>query len=79
MLGESHALLNEFPEMEEKIVSLMESNPSLHKEVKDYNALDKQIRVLELNNSPIDDPSMVQLKQHRAQLKDDLYQKLTHE
>ena len=77
MLGEIHSLLNEFPEMEEAITALVKSDVSFVQDMKHYNALDKEIRVLELRGSPIDDSNMTQLKQNRSELKDALYKRLS--
>ena len=44
---------------------------------KQYNEIDKEIRVLELQDSPIDDEAMQQLKHDRMVLKDWLHQQLT--
>ena len=76
MLGENHSLLNDFPEMEEAINKLVKSDVSFAQDMKSYNALDKEIRVLELRGSPIDDPNMTQLKLNRTELKDALYKRL---
>jgi len=76
MLGEEHSLPHEFPEYKEAISKLIESDPSFAQENKRYNALDKEIRTLELNGAPIEDDSMQQLKLDRAELKDLLYQRL---
>ena len=73
MLGENHSLINEFPQYQDIITSLTNSDLTFAKESKRYNALDKNIRVLELNNGPIDDAAMQQLKHERAELKDYLY------
>lgn len=77
MLGENHALIADFPEMKDTIAALVENDPSFAQAMKDYNALDKEIRVLELNGSPIGDDAMMQLKYNRAELKDALYQRLS--
>lgn len=77
MLGESHSLLADFPEMEDAITTLVKNDESFAQAMKDYNALDKRIRVLELNGSPIDDDAMIQLKHQRAEQKDALYQRVT--
>ncbi|ANU38374.1 YdcH family protein [Vibrio scophthalmi] len=77
MLGENHALIADFPEMKDTIAALVGNDPSFAQAMKDYNALDKEIRVLELNGSPIGDDAMMQLKYNRAELKDALYQRLS--
>ncbi|WOT04436.1 YdcH family protein [Shewanella youngdeokensis] len=77
MLGEDHSLLHEFPEYQAVIAQLTKSDATFTKDAKQYNALDKEIRELELNGAPIDDEAMHQLKHDRAQLKDSLYQRLS--
>lgn len=76
MLGEDHSLLHEFPEHSETIKSLSASDSAFAEKTKEYNALDKKIRVLELNNSPIDDGEMHKLKHERAAMKDLLLKKV---
>jgi uncharacterized protein YdcH (DUF465 family) len=76
MLGEEHSLLNEFPELQETIVALVESDQAFKKQNKQYNAIDKEIRKLELRDSPIADEEMHQLKQERSELKDLLHKQL---
>ncbi len=76
MLGENHSLLHEFPEHEEIIHKLTQSDVAFANDAKDYNSLDKEIRVLELRGSPIDDAEMAKLKHTRAVLKDSLYQRI---
>lgn len=77
MLGEDHSLLHEFPEHKSLIEQLTSNDESFAKDTKRYNELDKEIRVLELADSPIDDEAMHQLKHDRAVLKDKLYQRLS--
>ncbi|MEM6883523.1 MAG: YdcH family protein [Verrucomicrobiota bacterium] len=76
MLGEDHSLLNEFPEHKERIHQLVADDSNFAQDTKRYNELDKEIRVLELRDAPIDDAEMHQLKHDRAELKDSLYQRL---
>ncbi|CAH0534297.1 hypothetical protein VST7929_02213 [Vibrio stylophorae] len=54
----------------------MQNDNEFADQVKQYNALDKEIRVLELNGAPISDHSMLQLKHDRAQLKDWLHARI---
>ncbi len=77
MLGEIHSLVHEFPNHTETINKLIENDASFAAENKKYNALDKEIRTLELRGGPIDDPAMHQLKHDRSELKDSLYQIIT--
>jgi len=76
MLGENHSLVNEFPNFIETIHNLNASDPEFAINVKRYDELDREIRHLELDNAPIDDESMHQLKHDRAVLKDLLYEQL---
>ena len=76
MLGEIHCLVNDFPEMEAVVVKLTEADSTFAKKNERYDALDKEIRELELNDSPTTDDAMHLLKQERATLKDQLYQML---
>jgi len=76
MLGENHSLVNEFPEHQDAIARLTESDEVFAKDAKRYNDLDKEIRELELNGTPIDDDAMHELKNERAALKDSLCQRL---
>ncbi|QQX81334.1 YdcH family protein [Shewanella sp. KX20019] len=78
MLGEDHSLLHEFPEYHTIIMQRCKSDAAFTKDAKHYDALDKEIRVLELNGAPIDDKSMHQLKHNRAELKDSLYKRLSN-
>ncbi|WP_413111862.1 YdcH family protein [Thaumasiovibrio sp. DFM-14] len=78
MLGEKHDLLHEFPNLEGRISNLKQQNADFKKMSDEYDSLDKQIRVLELNDLPISDTAFNQMKKHRAQLKDQLYSMLTH-
>ena len=76
MLGEDHSLIHEFPEYQDIIVKLCQSDEAFAKDTKHYNALDKKIRVLELKGAPIDDEAMHQLKHDRAVLEDALFHRL---
>ena len=76
MLGENHSLTHEFPEHLDTITQLTENDASFAETVKNYNALDKEIRVLELQGSPIDDHEMNVLKHNRAELKDWLHSRI---
>ena len=73
MLGESHDLLHEFPELAEKIVELRENNEVFHNLMDEYDWLDAQIRNLEELNAPIGDFHMEEMKKRRLLLKDRLY------
>ena len=76
MLGEIHCLINDFPNMEERIIKLTKTDQTFAQLNDRYNALDEEIRQLELKDAPIADTSMHSLKHERAELKDKLYQSL---
>ncbi len=73
MLGEDHSLLKEFPEYKDTITALAKSDETFFDEMKQYDLLDKEIRKLELRDSPISDEEMLKMKQHRAAMKDELH------
>jgi uncharacterized protein YdcH (DUF465 family) len=79
MLGENHSLINEFPEYQDIIAVLTESDAVFAKDAEHYNTLDQEIRSLELDGAPVDDEAMHQLKHERAILKDALYQRLVND
>lgn len=73
MLGEDHSLLKEFPEYKDAITNLVKTNDDFAQMMRDYNTLDKEIRTLELRDSPISDGEMHQMKLDRAEMKDALH------
>ncbi|GIU33514.1 YdcH family protein [Shewanella schlegeliana] len=77
MLGENHSIMHEFPEYQDTIVKLCQSDDTFAQDTKRYNTLDKEIRELELKGAPIDDTAMHQLKLDRAELKDSLFHRLS--
>ena len=79
MLGENHSLNSDFPEYREVISTLNKNDAKFAEKAKQYDELDKEIRVLELKDAPIDDEAMLQMKHDRAMLKDLLYQRLLEE
>ena len=76
MLGEDHSILHEFPEYAEKVQALKKADPDFGKQCDRYDALDAQIRELELVGSPISDADMRELKHERRTLKDQLCEQL---
>jgi hypothetical protein len=82
MLGEDHSLTKDFPDYTQTIAKLNANDENFatkakQSKAKQYNEIDKEIRVLELQDSPIDDEAMQQLKHDRMVLKDWLHQQLT--
>ncbi len=76
MLGESHAILVEFPDHKDQILSMIQDNVDFSLLVKEHDNIDAAIRELEANNSPTTDEHMESLKHKRATLKDQIYQSL---
>ena len=77
MLGETHDLLHEFPEFEQKIQQLRQSDGKFAKLMIEYDELDEKIRILEERDQPVSDNYMKDLKKVRVSLKDQLYDILT--
>ncbi|MFB1486456.1 MULTISPECIES: YdcH family protein [unclassified Thiocapsa] len=73
MLGESHDLLHEFPDLETKISSLRSSNAEFAQLMDDYDTLDARVRDLEELGTPVADETIEELKKERLILKDTLY------
>lgn len=74
MLGENHSIHHEFPEQHDLIDKLMQQDMHFKNIADEYNQLDKEIRGIELNDSPIDDITLTEMKKRRGQLKDEVYQ-----
>ena len=73
MLGESHDLLHEFPELNDRINQLKAKDPTFAQRVQEYDALDNRVRELEELAQPVADETMEDLKKERLRLKDELY------
>jgi uncharacterized protein YdcH (DUF465 family) len=73
MLGESHDLMHEFPELKEKIREMRQNDAAFAQLMDDYDQLDAQIRDLEELGSPVADETIEDLKKRRVALKDKLY------
>jgi hypothetical protein len=76
MLGETHDILHEFPNLEETIRNLHHNDPKFANLMETHDSLDSEIRQLEELNQPIDDFKMEEMKKTRALLKDQIYQYL---
>jgi uncharacterized protein len=76
MLGESHDLLHEFPDLENKIAALKESNQDFDRLMTEYDTLDARVRRLEELGTPVADETIEDLKKERLLLKDRLYDML---
>ncbi|KZX62476.1 MULTISPECIES: YdcH family protein [unclassified Alcanivorax] len=78
MLGENHSIHHEFPDQRQKIDELVSNDPAFRALVADHDKLDKQIRGLEMRESPIADLDMERLKRERIRLKDEVYHRLNN-
>ncbi|AKH20691.1 YdcH family protein [Sedimenticola thiotaurini] len=76
MLGETHDILHEFPDLEGTIRKLRQEDTEFAGLMEKHDSLDDEIRNLEELNQPIDDLKMEELKKTRALLKDQIYQYL---
>ena len=76
MLGESHDLLHEFPELADKIQEMRDQDQSFAQLMDAYNDLDQRVRELEELAQPVADETMEDLKKERLRLKDQLYARL---
>ena len=76
MLGENHSIHHEFPDLHEKIDLLSGEDPVFREQILEHDKLDKQIRGLEMRESPVADAQMETMKHQRLQLKDHIYQRL---
>ena len=73
MLGESHDLRHEFPDLENKIAALRSANPEFAQRMDDYDELDARVRSIEELGTPVADETIEELKKKRLLLKDSLY------
>ena len=76
MLGEAHDLLHEFPDLEEKIDALRNSDDEFARLMTDYDNLDARVRKLEELGTPVADETIEDLKKERLMMKDRLYDML---
>ena len=74
MLGESHDLLHEFPNLEANIAALCASNEEFSQLMNDYDSLDARVRKLEELGTPVADETIEDLKKERLLKKDRLYE-----
>ena len=76
MLGESHDVYHEFPEMREQINALLGVDSGFADMIREHDQMDAKIRDLELHEQPVADPYMEDLKKQRALLKDQIYTRI---
>lgn len=70
----SHQLQREFPNYKDLIGELKVNDHKFAANLKRYTELDREIEGLEKRDAPIADSQLVEMKQERALLKDELYQ-----
>ncbi len=68
-----HALINEFPEYQERISQLIAENGHFARLQESYDRLTTRIEALEDERMPISDEELEKLKMERLRLKDKLY------
>ena len=76
MLGETHDLVHEFPDLASRIDLMRAQDPSFATLMDDYDALDAKVRQLEELGIPVADETIEDLKKERLLLKDRLYELL---
>ncbi|TVQ93763.1 MAG: DUF465 domain-containing protein [Chromatiaceae bacterium] len=76
MLGETHDLVHEFPDLASRIDVMRAQDPLFATLMDDYDALDAKVRQLEELGIPVADETIEDLKKERLLLKDRLYELL---
>ncbi|USD36853.1 YdcH family protein [Ferrimonas sp. SCSIO 43195] len=76
MLGESHSLLDEFPDYKDRIHTLKHQDDEFASMAREYHNLDHRIRGLEMNDVPTSDTEFNRMKSRRVELKDQLYNRI---
>lgn len=76
MLGEHHELRQEFPEYEEQIHNLKQTDNHFKKLFDEHHFLNKEIRQYEEKLQATTDEHLSDLKKKRLKLRDSLYQML---
>lgn len=76
MLGETHDLFHEFPEYQDRIRALTQTDPNFRKKLERYDELDLTIRRSETEEEIHADDYVETLKKERLALKDELYRML---
>lgn len=79
MLGETHDLIHEFPELVGKIDAMRAADSDFAEDMDRYDALDARVRRLEELGTPVADETIEDLKKERLLLKDRLYDRLSRE
>lgn len=72
-----HELAEEFPEMENQIHHLRETDGHFHRISNEYHTLNREIHRAETDIEPCDDVRMEEMRKRRVALKDEIYAMLT--
>ena len=70
---ENHSLINEFPEMRERIHQLKTSDNHFARLFGEYDAVEHEVHRIESGAEAASDERLESLKRKRLKLKDDLY------
>jgi hypothetical protein len=76
MQGEHHEIEVEFPEFQERINELSETDTDFAATIKRHDLLDNEIRKLEERGQPVADETLDKMKLERAELKDLIYARI---
>ncbi|MCB2264097.1 MAG: DUF465 domain-containing protein [Candidatus Thiosymbion ectosymbiont of Robbea hypermnestra] len=76
MLGEPHDLRHEFPNLDDRISVLCDSDEEFAHLMEDHDSLDAEVRKLEELGVPVADETIEELKKERLVMKDRLYDRL---
>ena len=70
---ENHSLINEFPELREKIHALKVSDAHFHRLLSNYDAVEHEVQKIEKAGVNTSDDYLEELRKKRLKLKDELY------
>jgi uncharacterized protein YdcH (DUF465 family) len=73
MLGESHDLFHEFPEYQDRIAELKDTDPGFAHLYEEYHAVNNEVERIELQIETPSDIYTETLKKKRLHLKDEIY------
>ncbi|GAA4652850.1 DUF465 domain-containing protein [Kistimonas scapharcae] len=77
MLRDKHNLVDDFPEYQERIQTLKQTDESFRNLAREYHEVEHQVRGLEMQSVPTTDEHYEALKMKRVQLKDAIFNQLS--
>lgn len=77
MSNTPHELVEEFPQLADRMRQMRAENPRFSKLFDDYHAVNRAIHRAETNVEPTDDLHMEEMRKQRMVLKDEIYGMLT--